>query len=86
MARDPRDIVDIAGLATPQGQSGAAAGRAGAHARPFIAIHFRCCNQYSRVYRNRSGTAYEGACPRCAAPVRASIGPGGTSRRFFEAS
>lgn len=81
--------MDIAGLAAPRAEEAETARRAGAHAsqpRPFIAIHFRCCNQYARVYRNRAGTAYEGACPRCAAPVRASIGPGGTSRRFFEAS
>ncbi len=83
MTPDPRDIVDIPGLAPPPADPARAPA---AHARPFISIHFRCCKQYARVYRNRSGTAYEGACPRCAAPVRASIGPGGTSRRFFEAS
>lgn len=53
--------------------------------RPWLAVKWRCCSVYSRIYRNRDATAYEGRCPRCGAPVRATIGPGGTSQRFFEA-
>ena len=53
--------------------------------RPFIGVHFRCCNAYARIYRNAGGTAYEGRCPRCLRPIRALVGPGGTTQRLFEA-
>ena len=59
--------------------------RASAPKRPWLAVHWRCCRTYSRIYRNRDGSAYEGRCPVCGAPVRASIGEGGTGARFFEA-
>ena len=53
--------------------------------RRFIGIHFACCDVYTRVYVNRTETAYEGRCPKCARAVRATIGPGGTNCRFFTA-
>ena len=53
--------------------------------RPWLAIHWRCCETYSRVYRNREGTAYHGRCPRCGKALRVPVGPGGTNSRFFEA-
>jgi hypothetical protein len=53
--------------------------------RPWLAVHWRCCQVYSRVYRNRQGTAYQGRCPRCGWMVTARIGAGGTDCRFFEA-
>ncbi len=51
----------------------------------FLAIWFRCCHVYGRLYRNSEQTAYEGRCPRCGANVQAKIGPKGTARRMFEA-
>lgn len=54
--------------------------------RPWLSMMWRCCSVYSRVYRNRTATAYEGVCPKCGRRVRVAIGPGGTSHRFFEAS
>ena len=51
----------------------------------FLGVHFRCCNIYRRVYRNRNGTGYEGRCPRCGKQVHIPIGEGGVSNRFFEA-
>jgi len=53
--------------------------------RSFIGINFACCDVYSRIYINRTETAYEGRCPRCAKPVSILIGPGGTDTRFFTA-
>lgn len=53
--------------------------------RRFVGIHFTCCSIYLRIYLNREGTAYEGACPRCYKRVRLKVGPGGTDNRFFTA-
>jgi hypothetical protein len=53
--------------------------------RPWLAVQWKCCGVYSRVYRNREGTAYDGRCPRCGRPVHVNVGPGGTTARFFEA-
>ena len=51
--------------------------------RAFLGVHFECCNLYARIYKNRDGSAYEGRCPQCCAPVRVGIGKGGSSKRFF---
>ncbi|HEY4234565.1 MAG TPA: hypothetical protein VGM76_14115 [Lacipirellulaceae bacterium] len=63
---------------------GGARQRGGAD-RPFVGVHFVCCDAYARVYANRGRTAYEGHCPKCARKVRLRIGPGGTDARFFTA-
>jgi hypothetical protein len=51
----------------------------------FLGVHFACCDVYSRVYKNRSATAYVGHCPRCAKRIEFAIGQGGTTSRFFMA-
>ncbi len=56
-----------------------------ARERRFIGIHFACCDRYARIYVNRDETAYVGRCPRCTKQVKLTIGPGGTSERFFTA-
>ncbi len=53
--------------------------------RKFLSVYWKCCNVYSRIYKNAEATAYEGACPRCRSPVRAPVGEGGTTRRMFTA-
>ena len=53
--------------------------------RPYLGIHFACCDVYARVYINRDQTGYEGCCPKCLRKVRFQIGPGGTDSRMFTA-
>ncbi|MEM1107146.1 MAG: hypothetical protein AAGH99_00460 [Planctomycetota bacterium] len=57
----------------------------GLQGRPWLSIRWTCCQTYSRIYRNRRGDAYEGRCPKCGSPVKATIGAGGVENRFFEA-
>ena len=54
--------------------------------RPHLGIHFRCCNVYGYIYKNRDGTAYTGRCPRCGKPlkVRISNDGNGTNQRIFQ--
>jgi hypothetical protein len=79
----PDYILDIKGL-PPSPQPGATPANT-LQGRPWLAVKWRCCGVYSRVYRNADGSAYEGRCPKCMAPVRARVGEGGTDKRFFEA-
>jgi len=54
--------------------------------RAFLGIWFECCHAYGRLYKNKTGTAYTGRCPKCLRPVSVRIGGEGTSRRFFRGS
>ena len=68
MARGPDYIVEIEGVAQVPAQpppAADAARSAGLRGRPWLAVHWRCCHVYSRVYRNATGTAYHGRCPKC---------------------
>lgn len=85
--REPRDIVDIAGLkSAEQARAAGTAGEPMPGARNWLGVWFKCCHVYGRMYKNEFGTRYTGYCPRCGAEVGARVGTGGTSRRFFEAS
>jgi len=53
--------------------------------RPFIGMHFKCCNVYTRIYLNNEGTAYVGFCPKCAKKAEIKVGPGGSNARFWSA-
>jgi hypothetical protein len=70
-----------AGAMPSEGSESADSGRS----RKWIGVHFKCCDVYTRIWRNREGTAYAGTCPRCHRKIQARIGPDGVSARFFEA-
>ena len=79
----PDYIIDIPGMQTPKRTPPDDRRDADFVGRPYIHVRFECCNVYTRIYRNRDGTAYAGWCPRCGKKVSARIGPGGTSSRWF---
>ena len=76
-------ILDISGMNSQSRRKPTGDGES--KGRPFISIHFECCNAYQRIYRNAAGTAYVGWCPRCSRKVEAAIGPGGVANRVFRA-
>ncbi|MBC7834742.1 MAG: hypothetical protein H7Y88_06535 [Phycisphaerales bacterium] len=77
---DPRDTFEPSVVSSAEPPAGSAADRA------FLRLWFRCANQYARAAKASDGTCYLGRCPRCAKTIRFPIGPGGTSKRFFEVS
>ncbi len=81
MSEGPDYILDIPGLEDSPAEIPAdvSAGR------KWIGVKFDCCGSYSRIYRNRQGTAYEGFCPKCTARIKVPIGPSGTTQRIFRA-
>ncbi len=54
--------------------------------RPFVGIHFKCCNVYSRIYLNKQRNAFVGWYPKCAKKVTLNISPDGDESQFFEVS
>lgn len=51
--------------------------------RPFIGMHFKCCNVYSRIYLNKKGDAFVGWCPKCATKTVVKVSADGSPDRFF---
>lgn len=81
--RDPQDQIELRGVKVfAPGETEA---DSDASSRKWKSIWFRCCHVYGRMYRSAAGTEYVGHCPKCQARVSARVGPGGTSRRVFEA-
>ncbi len=78
-------ILDISGLGgkKPQGENPQA--QRDSAGKPFISVLFDCCNVYQRIYRNATGDAYVGWCPKCMRKITAKIGPDGVDARFFRA-
>jgi phage terminase large subunit GpA-like protein len=55
--------------------------------RPFVGVHMKCCNTYTRAYLAADRSRYEGRCPRCGAFIRMDVVEhGGSKDRFFEAT
>ena len=54
-------------------------------ARPFIGVHFRCCNLYARAYFDSLKRAYMGQCPRCGGRVEFPVREGGSGSRLWSA-
>lgn len=54
--------------------------------RPHLGIHFRCCNAYGYVYKNKDGSAYVGGCPKCGRQLRVKISRdgSGSEQRIFQ--
>ena len=53
--------------------------------RPYIGIHFECCNVYTRLYRKPEQTEYNGRCPNCLRTVRVKVSPTGSNTRMLRA-
>ncbi len=82
MDQPPPYHLEIEGVEDPSGRDQPGEGPRG---RPWVGIRFDCCDVYTRVYRNREGTAYQGRCPRCMRSLTLRVGPDGTNARFFVA-
>lgn len=81
MVEEPDYILELGGRRIPNDT----AERTDNQSRPFISVMFECCDVYSRVYKNREGTAYVGWCPKCAKKVQVRVGADGINSRFFRA-
>lgn len=53
--------------------------------RPWLGIHFECCDVYARVMRRPDELQYTGRCPKCGRKVHVKVGPGGVRTRLFRA-
>jgi PHP family Zn ribbon phosphoesterase len=53
--------------------------------RPWLGVHFECCDVYVRIYREADEKQYAGRCPKCGRQVRLGIGPDGVASRLFHA-
>ncbi len=75
--------------ASAVGSGGSAAGPAAGSAasrRPWIGIHFECCDVYQRVYRKPEDDHYLGFCPKCGRRIRLRVAADGVDAKFFRAT
>lgn len=86
MSDEPDYVVDISSLKESESAGSQAEASGSPRALRWIGIFFECCSVYSRIYRNREGTAYMGFCPRCQRPAKVKVGAGGTNARLFRAT
>jgi hypothetical protein len=76
-------VGDDAGSTAGDRMPAAGAGQGG---KPFVGMHFTCCDIYTRIYLNTQRTMFYGHCPRCGRRVQIKVGPDGSDARFFTAS
>ena len=57
----------------------------GRQERPYLGVHFKCCNVYTRIYLNAAGNAFVGFCPKCGGKLQINARKGGTKARFWTA-
>jgi len=79
----PDYILDVKNMPQPPEEGGDQQSPKGLAGRKWLSISFQCCSTYGRIYMQPDGSAYSGFCPKCGQPVRARVGAGGTSCRFF---
>ena len=53
--------------------------------RPWVGIHFECCDVYARIYRGADSPAYIGRCPQCGLPITIRVRPDGVNSRILRA-
>ena len=84
---DPRDyILDLSANVAPSIENRKSKiENKGGRKSTYLSVHFKCCNVYAPIYRNRAGTAYSGHCPKCQRLATIRIGPNGSSARIFQA-
>ena len=70
MTLEPPDSSDDAAGAAPRG-------------RPFVGVHFACCNVYLRVYRAADNQHYFARCPRCGRSIEFVESDTGEESRNF---
>ncbi|MBN2563781.1 MAG: hypothetical protein JXQ75_22920 [Phycisphaerae bacterium] len=68
------------------GEAGVTEPRQAARQRPWVGIHFECCDTYARIYRDTDAAKYEGHCPRCGRGITLRVGPDGVDSRIFRAT
>lgn len=78
---DPQDQVEIEGVVNPASVRVLQPEPAN---KKWLGVWFTCCHTYGRMTRDEAGQRYVGFCPKCRAKVNATVGEGGTSRRFFK--
>ncbi len=81
MKNEPDYILDLGSNNQPDASSE----KTDAKGRAYISVLFECCGVYSRIYKNREATAYDGWCPKCARKLNIKIGENGVNCRFFRA-
>ncbi|MBL4702623.1 MAG: hypothetical protein JKX85_15355, partial [Phycisphaeraceae bacterium] len=72
MSRDRDYILDISSNPRINQQVNGATGQSSGNSlqgRPWLAVRWKCCQVYNRIYRTADGKSYKGNCPKCGKQV-----------------